>query len=130
MTATRYITTEPAGAYPAGLRLDYFTRTNTGGPAGQHARGAHLDRSGDRQFISVTHPNGLTIKFVPAWDLAGLAAVGIAPADLAGAVLDVPGIAAALEINPDTIPAAKAGTKAPAGWTTCRTHHRPRKAAR
>jgi hypothetical protein len=99
MTA-RFVTTAPAGLYPAGLVVDVITVTATT-PWDPHAADAHADPGGDGPRYRVRHPNGVLLRVCR--DLDDLARLGITPAILA-------------ETSPRRWPANLT--------VTCRTHHR------
>jgi hypothetical protein len=96
---SRWITTAPAGPYPAGLVVDAITVTATT-PWDSRAADAHTDPGGDGPRYRVRHPNGVLLGVCR--DLDGLAQLGITPAILAEA---------SPRRWPDTV-------------TACRTHHR------
>lgn len=74
MTTRRWITTEPAGAVPAGAVIDLITITGSGGPTDPSARDFHLDGGGgDGQWLRIRHPNGLLIGMVRADSEVGAA---------------------------------------------------------
>jgi hypothetical protein len=63
MTA-RFVTTAPAGHYPAGLVVDVIEIT-AHAAYDEHARDAHTDpRVGDGQWLRVRHPGGIHLGTV------------------------------------------------------------------
>lgn len=70
---TRWVTTEPAGQWPAGVVIDLIRLTHTGGSNDPRNRDAHVWAGGDGEYLRVRSPNGYLLGMVPAGSDAGRA---------------------------------------------------------